>query len=283
MTPKAKFRGWIDGMSDPTLFDLPPVRGKREVARDLAAAERAVGRSVGWPVLSGEVGYEDESSLFLIGDCRELLVGVPDDYADICITDPPYSSRTHVNVRGNVGGSAVRRVAFDSFTVGELRELFGEVGRVTRRWVVATVDYRHAVHLEEEPPPGLRVLRVGIFCKTHPMPSIRGDRPGMGWEAIIFMHRVDATVTWNGGGRSGVWHSDKDFGPHPTGKPLPMLCEWVRLFSEPGDVVLDPFVGSGSTLVAAKVEGRRGLGFEVDRQWAEVAAGRLGQGVLDFG
>jgi site-specific DNA-methyltransferase (adenine-specific) len=62
---------------------------------------------------------------------------------------------------------------------------------------------------------------------------------------------------------------------HPTQKPIAALLPLIEAFSRPGDIVLDPFCGSGSTLVAASRSGRRFIGCELDAQYARVAASRL--------
>lgn len=67
---------------------------------------------------------------------------------------------------------------------------------------------------------------------------------------------------------------------HPTEKPVPLLRELIESSSCFDDVVLDPFAGSGATLVAAKIEGRRAIGVELDERYCEVAAGRLEQLVI---
>ena len=66
---------------------------------------------------------------------------------------------------------------------------------------------------------------------------------------------------------------------HPTEKPIELAQHFIRLHSQPGDLVLDPFAGSGSTLVAAKREGRRFLGFEIDQRWYEMAKKRISDAV----
>lgn len=70
---------------------------------------------------------------------------------------------------------------------------------------------------------------------------------------------------------------------HPTVKPLSLMSYLCRLITPPGGVVLDPFLGSGSTLVAAKELGFRAIGIEIEEKYCEIAVSRLAQGVLDFG
>jgi site-specific DNA-methyltransferase (adenine-specific) len=69
---------------------------------------------------------------------------------------------------------------------------------------------------------------------------------------------------------------------HPCEKPVGLLKWCINLMEKPG-VVLDPFMGSGTTLVAAKLEGRRAIGIEIEERYCEIAAKRLAQEVFDFG
>jgi DNA modification methylase len=69
---------------------------------------------------------------------------------------------------------------------------------------------------------------------------------------------------------------------HQTQKPQSLMRELIQLFSDPGELIADPFAGSGSTGVAAIAEGRRFIGWEKDPHWAEVAQARIdGRGVAD--
>lgn len=235
--------------------------------------------------------YQDELVTLYHGDCREITPRFDDQSVDCVITDPPYSAKTHEATRTNntAHGRRGNRVlsgsfGFDSVTTEEVATILAEAGRVTRRWVVANLDYSHAFALEQSPPSGLRLLRIGIWIKTNPNPQISGDRPAQGWESIAYLHRADLRPSWNGGGRAcNFVLPSSQGGGHPTTKPLPMVTQFVRMFTNPGDLILDPFAGSGTTLRAAKDEGRRAIGIELDERYCEIAAKRLSQGVLDFG
>lgn len=222
--------------------------------------------------------YEDETVVLYHGDSREFLPTLADQSVDCVITDPPYSERTHSKARTP---QRVGVTTFGAITDADLRMLLVECGRISRRWVVATLDYRHAVEFDVTPPEGLKCQRVGVWLKTNPTPQLTGDRPAQGWESIAYFHRADEPSAWNGHGRHGNFVSR--IPPpegHPTAKPLGMVADWVRLFTSPGDVVLDPFVGSGTTLRAAKDEGRRAIGIEIDERYCEIAAKRLTQETL---
>jgi len=226
--------------------------------------------------------YEDDAVTLYHGDCREVLASLADRSVDCVITDPPYDARTHTGAKTNKGkGHGVKAVHFEAFTHERQIETFAELARITRRWVVTTLATSTAFRFDLEPPPGLRCLRVGAWVKPNPMPQISADRPGQGWEPILFFHRDDVKPEWNGGGRHGVWtHPVVQGEGHPTVKPLPMVADWVRLFTNPGDLVLDPFAGSGTTLRAAKDEGRKAIGVELDERYCEVIAKRLTQDTL---
>lgn len=228
--------------------------------------------------------YQDEHVTLYHGDSAGVLASLSDRSVDAVITDPPYTERTHKMAKTNKGkGHGTKSIDFKAFTDDDLMNALGECGRVSRRWVVATLAYQHAFKLEEQPPAGLRMMRIGAWVKTNPMPQISADRPGTGWESIAYLHRDDVKPSWNGGGRAGnyVLPVVQNEG-HPTVKPLSMVQDFVRRFTDPGDVVLDPYAGSGTTLRAAVDEGRRAIGVELEERYCEIIAKRLAQGAFDF-
>lgn len=231
--------------------------------------------------------YQDDQVTLYHGDCREVLASLADESVAAVITDPPYTERTHQNARSSAADGSMQRSlsgsrkTFASIDDDALRAVLAEAGRVSRGWVVATLDYRHAVGFDVTPPEGLRVMRLGVWVKTNPTPQLSGDRPAQGWESIAYMHRSDRRSKWHGGGAHGNYVAPiPPAEGHPTAKPLPLVSQWVRWFTDHGDTVLDPFVGSGTTLRAAKDEGRRAIGVELDERYCEIAAKRLCQDTL---
>lgn len=236
--------------------------------------------------------YQDDTVTLYHGDALAVLADMGDQSIDAVITDPPFDARTHSMARSNrtdmVGQRALSgssSVRFESIDHDGQLALFAELGRVSRSWVVSNAATDTAFRFQvEQPPPGLRLLLVGAWVKTNPMPIISADRPAMGWEPIVYLHRDDVKPTWNGGGRAGNYVMPTSQGSgHPTQKPLDMVRDFVQRFTDPGDLILDPFAGTGTTLRAAVDEGRRAIGVEADERWCESIATRLSQTVLDFG
>lgn len=210
------------------------------------------------------------------GDCREILPTL--DPVDCVVTDPPYGAVTHRGALGDGGRSAL--VDFDATTPEALRSTM-ELARV-RRWWVAFMEWRHIAALETRPPEGWEFVRFGIWVKPNGAPQFTGDRPATGWEGVGIFH-PPGKKRWNGGGHHAVWTANVEQGPHPTMKPLPLVRRLVDLFSEPGETILDPFCGSGTSLVAARDLGRKSIGIEREEKYAEIAAKRLSQNLLPFG
>ena len=232
--------------------------------------------------------YQDHAVTLYHGDCRAWLTEQPGRSFDCVITDPPFDERTHSMARSNKTGVVGNRILTGTSSVRFERwdhpaqlALFGELGRITRRWVVSSLSTDTAFRFQvEQAPPGLRVLRIGAWVKTNPMPIISADRPAMGWEPLAFMHRVDVKPAWNGGGRALNYVGPTAQGTgHPTSKPLPMVADWVRMFTNPGDLILDPCAGSGTTGRAAKDLGRRAVLWEEREDFCELTALRLSDSV----
>ncbi len=224
------------------------------------------------------------------GDCLDLLPSLPGRSVDHVICDPPYEADAHTAQRriktsgggGSYGVAEIQPLAFPPITARERIASADGMARVAKRWLLAfcqveaTTPWRQAFEAG-----GAKYKRTAIWVKPDGQPQLSGDRPGMGYESICICHAPGRT-RWNGGGRTGVFtHLRNPVGPahgkapHPTTKPLALMLELVELFTDPGDLVLDPFAGSGTTGVACLRLGRRFIGIERDAKYAQVARERL--------
>ena len=225
--------------------------------------------------------YYDHAGITIYNsDCRDILPTLAPGSVDLVLTDPPYGEQTHAGARGGAGDSIL--VDFNATSADELRNTMAALP--SGRWWVSFMEWQHAAALHRHPPLGWDFIRLGVWVKPNGAPQFTGDRPGMGYESIVTCWSGSGRSHWNGGGRHGVYQFNTAMGGsgHQTEKPLDLIAELVRLFSDPADLILDPFMGSGTTLVAAKQLGRRAIGIEIEERYCEIAVKRLAQSVMQF-
>lgn len=239
--------------------------------------------------------YSDDMVTLWHAKAEEILPNL--DQVDHFIADPPYSEHVHgaarsrrmrsANDRGGRYGADLRRNVDLGFThlTDDLRDYLAmEAARLTRRWVLVFSDVEGA-HLWAEALDGhgLDYVRTGAWVKRGSTPQFSGDRPATGHEAITICHPT-GRKRWNGGGTHAIWdvpivlnrsRADKSERVHPTQKPLVLMGQLVTQFTDPGETILDPTAGSGTTGVAAKRLGRRAVLIEQDEAHCEAAATRL--------
>jgi site-specific DNA-methyltransferase (adenine-specific) len=120
-------------------------------------------------------------------------------------------------------------------------------------------------------------VRGGFWFKPDGAPQFSCDRPAVPGECIAIMHTL-GSKRWNGRGRRGFWsfnHARGGERNHETPKPVDLMLQLVADFSDPAELVWDPYCGSGTTGVACLRLGRRFLGHEMQPHYAEIAAQRL--------
>jgi DNA modification methylase len=199
--------------------------------------------------------YQDESACIYHGDCREVLRFLPK--TDLLLTDPPYG------VLSESGSAATRRSGGNkdagvmTWDVAPDLDLLARLCAHTRSQMIWG-----GCHLQLPPTFGYLVWDKQIdglnfgeaeFCWTN-----------LKFAPRIFRYRA---VGVDGGK------------VHPTQKPE-ALMRWCMSFAGVNDAVLDPFMGSGTTLVAAKRLGRKAIGIEREQQYCDLAVQRLRQGSL---
>jgi site-specific DNA-methyltransferase (adenine-specific) len=197
--------------------------------------------------------YEEEGITIYHGDCREILPQL--EPVDLVLTDPPYGTGW-VRGGGAVGEFSAKheRPEWDVFSMDWLALV------KTKRLAIFT-----PVSRLEETCNAIPRRSVIYYRKTNVRPGGKDREPVVISPAIS----ADDFTTYNG-----------DCPLHPCQKPIELIAWLIELLSVEGDTLVDPFMGSGTTLRAAKDLGRKAIGIEIEEKYCEIAAKRLGQMVL---
>lgn len=214
--------------------------------------------------------YSDDWVTIYHGDCREFL---PNLTADLLLTDAPYGevNRTSQGLRNLDKGNA----DVELFPTHDIVSLLS-----------CTSAY---VWCGTEQVSGIRkafveagwTTRLCVWEKSNPSP-MNGEHLWLSsLEVAVFARRKGAV--FNGFCESPVFRgSSAQAEGHPTTKPKWLMSTLLAHSSNPNQTVLDPYMGSGSTLRAAKDANRKAIGIEIEERYCEVAARRMAQEVLSF-
>jgi site-specific DNA-methyltransferase (adenine-specific) len=211
--------------------------------------------------------YQDDAVSIYHGDCREILPGL--EPVDLVLTDPPYGI-------GEDGGLKAR------YRNGDGRAK-GIVKHQQLNWDKRRIE-PELVSLITKMAPVWFIFGGNYYADLLPA------SPGwLYWDKRIGGDFSDGELIYtnrNAGLRSFSCHPFKDLiggqlREHPTEKPLDVI-KWCLSFTPDAQTILDPFMGSGTTLRAAKDLGRKAIGIEIEEKYCEIAAKRMSQEVLKF-
>jgi site-specific DNA-methyltransferase (adenine-specific) len=216
--------------------------------------------------------------------CLHPELGLPalaDKCIDHTITDPPFEPRTHDN-RTRLKGKKVihKEMGFDPIDPAQRAAVAAEIVRVTRGWALVFCEDTAIKEWQDD------LIRAGaskritcIWTKPNGAPNHYGTGPAQPCENIVTVWCGKGKSVWNGGGKMGRYdypidiHSRKR--EHTTEKPLALMLQLILDFTMPGQLVCDPYMGSGRTLIACKQLGREYIGWEIDRKSYKLAEERL--------
>ena len=201
----------------------------------------------------------------MLGDCVQLLAGLPSESVDFILTDPPYITRYKSR-----DGRTVPNDDNDAW----LMPAFAEMYRVLAddSFCVSFYGWPMADRfMQAYRAAGFRIVGHLMFPKRYAS-STRYLR--YQHEAAHLLAKGNPSTPQKPIGDVIAWEYTGNK-LHPTQKPLSALVPLVETFSAPNDTVLDPFAGSGSTLMAAKKLGRSYIGIELDAQYHSIARNRL--------
>lgn len=220
--------------------------------------------------------FERDGITILHGDCRDILPEINPSSISLVLTDPPYG--------------------IDLDTANHAR----------KRGALASANDYAPVHGDSEPydpSPLMRFPRLILFGANHFAERLPASPSWLVWDKVAnlrsdrplgFNDNADAELIWtNLGGpvrilrhqwiglMKGTERSEARV--HPTQKPVALIRWLIDYYTKPGDLILDPYMGSGTTLRAALDQGRRAIGIEIEEKYCAIAAERLSQSVLPFG
>lgn len=240
----------------------------------------------------------------IVGNFLELHKYIPEKSIDLVVTDPPFYIMNKKNIKFKHRADIIQSAEFDGF------ESFDDFIEFTQSWVKITQSklkpngsmyiffgaqfisdlYRICLNL------GFKYKGIIVWHKTNPAPKIRKNGFLSSTELILFVQQGNPTFNFLG---QNLMHNmietpicmqperlkdqsilnsrGKHPTLHPTQKPEKVIKKLIEISSNPGDLVLDPFTGTGTTNVVCKKLSRRCIGFEINEKYISAARNRLKQ------
>lgn len=212
-------------------------------------------------------------NIIVTGDCVKYMKTMTDKSVDLILTDPPYNAK-------NIGPNA--RV----YSQGQMQLPLSEYKQFCRVWIKEALRIGKTVVFT----PGISNMcyypqPTWVIC-WHKPAAVSFNRFGgfNAWEPIFVYGKIAK------GKRMGQDYIRQDTlnltkGPekkHPCPKPPPLMEKLINFFSNEGDLVMDPFNGSGTTTVSAKKLYRKFIGVDINPEYNKIAELRLAQSIMDF-
>lgn len=228
------------------------------------------------------------------GDCLEALRSIDGDSVDLILTDPPYNLGLFMKERATnlkalrdnyFGAAGWDNLEYDQWNES-MDSFFDEAARVMKpggSMVVFMAVIKVESIIAQAVKHGFYYKTTGTWHKQNPMPRNMN---------LHFVNSTDSWIYFTYGARVGTFNnegkvvhdyfespvtpkSERRYGKHPTQKPIALMDFFVEKLSNPGDLVLDPFMGSGSSGVSAIRNGRRFIGIELEETYYDIATNRI--------
>ena len=236
----------------------------------------------------------EPDTILLNADCLNILKKINAQSVDLILTDPPYNLGLFMQnrdtnlrkMRSNFFGAADWDNLNYEQWIKSLDLFFQEAAQIIKIGgsmivFMAIIKVESVIKIAER--HGFYYKTTGIWHKLNPMPRNMNLHFVNSTEAWIYFTYKTKTGTFNNNG--DVIHdfvetaltvrSEKTYGKHPTQKPIQLMEHFIKILSNKGDLVIDPFMGSGSTGVAAKLLGRNFIGIEINQTYFTIAKNRI--------
>lgn len=207
---------------------------------------------------------EDFINKIVCGDALELIKNLPNESIDIIVTDPPYG----INKKG----------IKNSDSLETFYRIMPECYRVLKKesFFITFFSTKLLPQLFNNNPFSY-FWQFVLYCPEASVRSPIGFTKYM--SCFVFKKGNPKIIKWNKDifldTPSKMVEPDEGFINHPSPKPKRFIIELLKMFSKERDLVLDPFIGSGSTAVACKILNRSFIGFEIEKKYCKIAKKRL--------
>lgn len=248
----------------------------------MAVARLSISAGAGGMIVRAEIIGDAQ---LILGDCLAIMPTLGP--VDHIICDPPYEASLHNSknsLRGCIrtdSGPDLSGLDFDP--IDAIRsDVVKFASEVCQGWFIAfcTVEgtWEWAQSVNASP---MKYKRACAWIKPDSTPQLNGQGPAQGYECFVVAWAGTGHAKWNAGGKRGVYthcvNNQERHGTHPTEKPRRLMAEIIKDFTNPGQLIVDPFMGSGTTLVAATMLGRPSIGIEKDERYFDIACERVFQ------
>lgn len=216
--------------------------------------------------------YEHAGITIYHGDCRDVLPALDwgaDAGISVVVTDPPY-------------GISLENHGKPEYRTQRSWTIVGDDSPDAVAWVLAYLSGVPLVCFASPMRPWPGEWRQYLVWDKGPAVGGGGD-PSRCWKQTWELIQVARTGVLNGSRDEAVlhfWSTPQESREHPAQKPVSLIAYLISKVSQDGSAILDPFMGSGTTLRAAKDLRRRAIGIEIEERYCEIAAKRLAQEVL---
>ncbi len=214
--------------------------------------------------------YDRDDIQIFHADCRDVLPTIEPSAVDLVLTDPPYGYRQNDQARSKRSANDPGRDSGLPMIYGDTEPFDPSMLFIFRRLVLFGAN-----HYADRLPPSASWL---VWDR------LNGSTASDNADAELIWTNCGGTIrtyrqTWRGVAREADWLEPNEH-VHPTQKPVALMTWLLERYTKPGDLVLDPYMGSGPIAKACHMTGRRYIGIELSEAYCAVAVRRLQQQVL---
>lgn len=226
------------------------------------------------------VSDQTPPSCVILQDCIAGMRMLPAECVDLIVSDPPYLIQYRTHHRHDKRHDFCSEIQNDNnpeLIADYLKECYRILKPNSACYVFCsskTLEFFKNTAQDA----GFKLKNTIIWVKNHWTAGDLTAQFGQQYEPCLLLNKGRAII--NGKRLSDVWMFDRIFGPkqlHQNQKPVPLIERCIEKHSQPGDIVFDGFMGSGTTAVAAKQMGRRFLGYEIEPKYFDIITERLKQ------